>query len=45
MTGPAEETKVLEEVLKLVKLGVVCEANHEPYIILAFGVRKKNGST
>ena len=41
MTGPAEEAKVLEEVLKLVKLGVVREVSHEPYIIPAFGVPKK----
>ena len=45
MTGPAEEGKVLEEVLKLVKLGAVREVTHEPYIIPAFGVPKKNGST
>ena len=41
MTGPAEEAKVLEEVLKLVKLGAVREVNHEPYVIPAFGVPKK----
>ena len=45
MTGPAEEGKVLEEVLKLVKLGAMREVDHEPYVILAFGVPKKNGTT
>jgi len=45
MSGPAEEAKVLEEVLKLVKLGAVREVFHEPYVIPAFGVPKKNGST
>ena len=45
MTGPAEEAKVLEEVLKLVKLGAVREVDHEPFVIPAFGVPKKNGST
>ena len=45
LTGPAEEAKVLEEVLKLVQLGAVREVHHEPFIIPAFGVPKKNGST
>ena len=45
ITGLAEEAKVLEEVLKLVKLGAVREVDHEPYVIPAFGVPKKNGST
>ena len=45
MSGPAEEQKVLDEVLKLVKLGAVREVEHEPYFILAFGVPKKMGST
>ena len=45
LTGPAEEAKVLEEVLKLVKLGAVREVTHEPYVIPAFGVPKKNGLT
>ena len=45
MTGLAKEGKVLEEVLKLVKLGAVQEVTHEPYVISAFGVPKKNGST
>ena len=45
MSGPAEEEKVLAEVEKLVKLGAVREVLHEPYIIHAFGVPKKNGST
>ena len=45
MTGPAKEAKVLEEVLKLVKLGAVREVDHEPYVIPAFGVPKKNNLT
>ena len=45
LTGPAEEAKVLTEVLKLVKLGVVREVDHEPYVLPAFGVPKPNGST
>ena len=45
MSGPAKEAKVLEEVQKLVKLGAVREVFHEPYVIPAFGIPKKNGST
>ena len=45
ITGPAEEAKVLEEVMKLVKLGAVREVHHEPYVIPAFRVPKNNGST
>ena len=45
MSGPVGEQKVLEEVLKLVQLGAVQEVDHEPYIIPAFGVPKKMGST
>lgn len=40
-SGPAEETKVLAEILKLVELGAVREVQHEPYVITAFGVPKK----
>ena len=43
--GPTEESNVLEEVLKMVNLGVVREVKREPYVILAFGVSKKNGVT
>ena len=32
-------------VLNMVKLGAVREVDHEPYVIPAFGVPKKNGST
>ena len=41
--GPVEDRAVLQELLKLVKLGVVRETTQEPYIIPAFGVPKKNG--
>lgn len=44
MTGPIEEAKVWEEVFNLVKLGVVREVDYKPYVILALGVSKKNGS-
>ena len=43
--GPVEEKKVLEEVEKLVKLGVVREVEHEPYLIPVFGILKKSGKT
>lgn len=39
-----EEAKVLTNVLKLVELGAVREVTHEPYIIPAFGVPKKNSA-
>ena len=45
MSGPSEEDKVLQEVLKLVELGVVREVSHEPYLIPVFGVPKKLGDT
>ena len=45
MSGPAEEQKVLQEVLKLVELGAVREVDREPYIIPVFGVPKKSGAT
>ena len=44
VTGPAEDGAVLQELLKLAKLGAVQETTHEPYVIPAFGVPKKNGS-
>ena len=45
MSGPTEEQKVLQEVLKLVELGAVREVDREPYIIPVFGVPKKSGAT
>ena len=44
VTGPIEDGAILQELLKLVKLGVIQETTQEPYIIPAFGVPRKNGA-
>ena len=38
-----EDKAILQELLKLVKLGAVRETTQEPYIIPVFGAPKKNG--
>ena len=43
ISGPAEDQAVLQELLRLVRLGAVRETTQEPYVIPAFGVPKKNG--
>ena len=41
--SPSEESLVLEEINKLVELGVVRETSQEPYLIPAFCIPKKTG--
>ena len=43
ISGLPENQAVLQELLKLVRLGAVRETSKEPYVILALGVPKKNG--
>ena len=45
MTRPVQEQTVLKEVEKLVQLWAVREVQHEPYLILVFGIPKKSGKT
>ena len=42
--GPVKDRAILQELLKLVKLGAARETTKEPYIIPVFGVPKKNGT-